>query len=181
MDEPKKNPQGMDIDERKLTEWMSENISGFKGPLTLAKFSGGQSNPTYKVTTPQTNYVLRRKPPGKLLPGAHAVEREYQIMSALAETDVPVPHCYALCEDVDVIGTPFFIMEMMDGRIIWEPRMPEVALADRADHYAAMVSVIAELHKVDYKKIGLESYGKQGNYFSGLPSPKVNFENVAWA
>ncbi len=153
------------LDTKSLTAWMSANVNGFTGPLTVEKFPGGQSNPTYQVQTPKTNYVLRRKPPGKLIPGAHAVEREFRIMSALESQGVPVPHCFALCEDESVLGTPFFIMEKVEGRIFWDPKLPEVPEEQRANCYESMGDVIAALHNVDYVKAGLEDYGKPGNYF----------------
>jgi len=153
------------LDTESLTAWMSANVNGFAGPLTVEKFPGGQSNPTYQVETPNTNYVLRRKPPGKLLPGAHAVEREFRIMSALESQGVPVPHCFALCEDDAVLGTPFYIMEKVEGRIFWDPKLPEVPQEQRASYYESMGDVIAALHNVNYVKAGLEDYGKPGNYF----------------
>ncbi len=154
------------LDTDSLTAWMNANVGDFAGPLTVEKFPGGQSNPTYKVETPNTNYVLRRKPAGKLLPGAHAVEREFRIMSALESQGVPVPHCFALCEDDSVLGTPFFIMEKVEGRIFWDPKLPEVPQEQRAAYYESMGDVIASLHNVDYVSAGLEDYGKPGNYFA---------------
>jgi len=145
------------LDKESLTAWMSANVNGFAGPLTVEKFPGGQSNPTYQVETPNTNYVLRRKPPGKLLPGAHAVERDFRIMSALESQGVPVPHCFALCEDDAVLGTPFYIMEKVEGRIFWDPKLPEVPEEQRASYYESMGDVIAALHNVNYVKAGLET------------------------
>ena len=156
----------MQLDTESLTAWMSANVNGFSGPITVEKFPGGQSNPTYQVQTAEANYVLRRKPPGKLLPGAHAIEREFRIMSALESQGVPVPHCFALCEDDDVLGTPFFIMEKVEGRIFWNPTLPEVPEEQRASCYESMGEVIATLHNVDYVSAGLEDYGKPGNYFA---------------
>lgn len=155
-----------DFDTSKLLQWMESNVENFKGPLTLKKFPGGQSNPTFQVSTPTRQYVLRRKPPGKLLPGAHAVEREYRIMSALEPLGFPVPHCHALCEETEVVGTPFFIMEKVEGRIFWDPTLPEVAKAQRVLCYESMGGVIAELHGIDYDAAGLSDFGKPGNYFA---------------
>ncbi len=149
-----------------LSDWMTTNVAGFSGDISVSKFPGGQSNPTYKLETPEKNYVLRRKPPGKLLPGAHAVEREYRVMSALESQGVPVPHCFALCEDESILGTPFFVMEKVEGRIFWDPKLPEVPIEERATCYASMGKVIARLHTVDYANAGLENYGKPGNYFA---------------
>jgi len=154
------------IDIDALTRYMSEHVGGFAGPLRVEQFRGGQSNPTYLLTTPERRYVLRRKPPGKLLKSAHAVEREYRVLSALADTGVPVPRTYALCEDESVIGTRFFIMEHVEGRIIWEPRLPGFSVSERAAVYESMNETIARLHSVDYQAAGLADFGKPGNYFA---------------
>ena len=127
-------PEGADkLDEGKLAEWMAANVAGFQGPLHLTKFKGGQSNPTFHVTDGAgTQYVLRKKPPGKLLPSAHQVDREYKVISALGQyTDVPVPKTYALCTDEAVIGTWFYVMECVEGRVLWEPHLPGCAPAER--------------------------------------------------
>src|SRR5690606_27319781 len=126
---------------------------------------GGQSNPTYKLVTPTRSYVLRRKPPGELLKGAHAVEREAAAMSGLARADFPVPAVHGLCEDVTVIGTPFFVMDMVDGRIFWDATFPGVPREDRPAYFDAMNETIAKLHMVDFRAIGLGAFGKEGNYF----------------
>ena len=132
--------------------------------LNLLQFKGGQSNPTYKITTDSKSLVLRRKPPGKLLPSAHAVDREYKVITALYQTDVPVPKTYGLCEDDDVAGTAFFVMDFLDGDLFWDPMIPSVTNKDRTEIYKNKNKTLAKLHSVDYKKIGLEDYGKPGNY-----------------
>lgn len=149
----------------RLEHWLSANVDGFRGPLAAAeRFSGGQSNPTYRLRAGSGDYVLRRKPPGILLPSAHAVDREYRVMRALAETSVPVPRVFALCEDDAVIGSAFYVMEFLDGRIFWDQRLPEIPPADRAAIFASMNSVIAALHSVDYEALGLGDFGRPGNY-----------------
>lgn len=153
------------FDEGSLARFMQEKVEGFRPKLTVEQFRGGQSNPTYKLTDGNgTQYVLRRKPPGKLLPSAHAVDREFRIISALYPTRVPVARPYALCEDEAVIGTAFYIMGFVDGRVLWDPTLPNVAKQERAKVYEAEIDVIAELHSVDYKAVGLEDYGRPGNY-----------------
>jgi len=152
------------FDTAPLEAWMQENVEGFEGPIAVDKFSGGQSNPTFKLTTPGGQYVLRRKPPGKLLPGAHAIEREYRIMSALEPLGFPVPHTYGLCEDPGVVGTPFFVMDMVPGRIFWNPTFPELPVGDRRDCYESMCATIAHLHRIDYESAGLGDYGKPGHF-----------------
>jgi aminoglycoside phosphotransferase (APT) family kinase protein len=148
-----------------LEAWMEREVDGFAGPLSVEQFKGGQSNPTYKLVTPGRSYVLRRKPPGKLLPGAHAVDREYRVITALGEAGFPVARSYGLCEDESVIGTPFYVMEMVEGRIFWEPSFPEVSDAERPAYFDAMNATIAQLHALDPEAIGLGDYGKPGNYF----------------
>ncbi len=145
---------------------MAEHVEGFAGPLTVEQFKGGQSNPTYKLSTPRRSYVLRRKPPGKLLPGAHAVDREYRVISALARQDFPVARAYGLCLDEEVIGTAFYVMELVEGRIFWEASFPEVPRPERAEYFDAMNQTIARLHAVDPEAAGLGDYGKPGNYFA---------------
>ncbi len=134
------------------------------GDLVVEQYQGGQSNPTYRVTAGERRYVLRRKPPGKLLPSAHAIDREYRVMSALATTDVPVAKMHALCEDDAVIGTAFYVMEYVEGRILWDPTLPGMTPAQRAAHYDELNRVIAALHLVDYTAIGLGDFGRTGNY-----------------
>lgn len=157
---------GFDVDQ--LAGWMRGQVPGFAGSaasLTVEQFQGGQSNPTYRIAVDDGSaYILRRKPPGKLLPSAHAVDREYRIMAALAETDVPVPKMVGLCEDLTIIGTAFYLMEYVRGRIYWDPTLPEIAREFRKDYYAEMNRVIAALHTVDYQKVGLGDFGRTGQF-----------------
>jgi len=152
------------IDEISLLRWMQENVDGFAGPMEIDQFSGGQSNPTYRVRTPSRHYVLRRKPPGVLLKGAHAVEREARVMAALGRVSYPVPAVHGLCTDDAVIGSWFFVMDMVDGRIFWDASFPGIPTPDRAAYMDAMNSSLAALHRVDYAAIGLADYGKAGGY-----------------
>src|SRR6059058_3180729 len=149
-----------------LEAYLREQFPEFHGPLTVEQFKGGQSNPTYKLTADGRAYVLRRKPPGKLLPSAHAVEREYRVISALAHTDVPVPQTYCLCEDATVIGTPFYVMDFVDGRVLWDPTLPGMTPTQRHAVFDDMNRVIAALHSVDYIAASLEDFGRPGNYFA---------------
>ena len=158
-------PDHLKFDEGALADYMQASVDGFEGPITVEKFKGGQSNPTYLVSTPAKKYVLRRKPPGKLLPSAHAVDREYTVMTALGKTGFPVPKTYALCEDDSVIGTTFFIMDFMEGRIFWDASLPDTPKEERAPLFHALTDTLADLHNTDYKAIGLEDFGKPGNYF----------------
>ncbi len=159
-------PEHLQIDARALDAYMRDHVEGFAGPLTILKFKGGQSNPTYLLTTPKGKYVLRRKPPGKLLPSAHAIDREYHVMTALHRLGFPAPKTHALCEGPEVIGTAFFVMDFVDGRIFWDGRLPDVARPDRSAIYFALADTLADLHLVDYDKAGLSDYGKPGNYFA---------------
>jgi aminoglycoside phosphotransferase (APT) family kinase protein len=152
------------FDERALAEWLAASVPGFTGPLTVSQFKGGQSNPTYKLDTPGAAYVLRRKPPGRTLPGAHAVDREYRVLAALGKKGFPVPRVHALCEDESVIGTAFYVMDMVAGRIVWEASFPGLDPADRAAHFDAMNATIARLHSFDPNTIGLRDYGKAGGF-----------------
>jgi len=152
------------FDTAKLVGWMYENIPAFAGPIEIQQFAGGQSNPTFLLTTPDHRYVLRRKPPGKLLPSAHAVDREFRVLEALKDSDVPVAHVYALCEDEAIIGSAFYVMDYIHGRIFWDATLPEVPLASRRSIYQEMVRVQAALHSVDYASVGLGDFGKPGNY-----------------
>jgi aminoglycoside phosphotransferase (APT) family kinase protein len=148
-----------------LAEWLAANLPDCRAPIAVEQFKGGQSNPTYRLTTADgKRLVLRRKPPGKLLPSAHAVDREFRIISALAATDVPVARAYALCTDESVIGTTFYIMGYVEGRVFWEPTLPDLAPAERGAVYRELNDVIARLHRVDYAAIGLADYGRPGNY-----------------
>ena len=157
--------QQFDVDA--LTAWMNTHVSGFAGPLTLEQFKGGQSNPTFKLITPAMTYVMRSKPgpAAKLLRSAHAIEREYEVMAALKKADMPVAKMLALCDDESVIGRAFFIMEMVEGRVLWDPALPGMTKSERAAIFDEMNRVIARLHLVDYAAIGLAEYGKAGNYF----------------
>ncbi len=159
-------PQGADVlDVPRLTEWMSANIAGFAAPLTIAKFKGGQSNPTYRLDTPGGSYVLRRKPFGPLLPSAHAVDREYFVIDRLHRAGFATPRAYGLCEDERVIGAMFYIMAHVGGRTIWDAAMPGADPAERRAVHLAMTDTLAALHTVDVARAGLGSYGKPGNYF----------------
>jgi aminoglycoside phosphotransferase (APT) family kinase protein len=145
---------------------MRQQVDDFAGPIDVEQFKGGQSNPTYLVRAGGKSYVMRRKPSGKLLPSAHAVDREYRVITALAATDVPVAKTYALCTDESVIGTAFYIMDYVEGRIFWDPALPGMMPAERAAIFDEMNRVIAALHRVDYQAVGLEDYGKPGSYFA---------------
>jgi aminoglycoside phosphotransferase (APT) family kinase protein len=153
------------FDEAALARWMDQHVAGFQGPIEVQQFKGGQSNPTYKLVTPGHTYVLRRKPPGTLLKGAHAVEREYQVLAALGSVDFPVAGVHGLCMDESVIGTAFYVMDCVEGRIVWDATFPDVARGERARYFDAMSATLARLHSVDYAAIGLADYGKPGNYF----------------
>lgn len=150
--------------EAELTAWMDAHIEGFQGPLTLTRMSGGQSNPTWKIEAASGNYVLRQKPVGKVLPSAHQVDREFKVMRALAQTDVPVPKMLALCEDDSVMGSMFFVMEFLEGRTIFDPRLEDMEPTERAAMFDAMNGAIAAISTVDPLAIGLEDYGRQGGY-----------------
>jgi aminoglycoside phosphotransferase (APT) family kinase protein len=152
------------FDTASLDLWMQSHIEGFSGLIELRQFAGGQSNPTFLVQSAEHRYVLRRKPPGKLLPSAHAVEREYRVITALARTEVPVARAYALCEDPAVIGAAFYVMDYIEGRLFWDAALPEAAPAERRAIYQEMTRVIAALHSVDYAAAGLGGYGKPGRY-----------------
>jgi aminoglycoside phosphotransferase (APT) family kinase protein len=152
------------FDSRQLEAWLAGRIGGFRGPLTVRQFNGGQSNPTYLLETPARHYVLRRKPPGKLLPSAHAVDREFRVISALHAQDFPVPEPVACCDDSKVVGTAFFVMAFVEGRIFWEPQLPGATPAERAAIYDAANATIARLHGFDPAAIGLADYGRGENY-----------------
>lgn len=154
------------FDEASLTRWMASNVDGFRGPLSVEEFKGGQSNPTYKLITPDCSYVLRRKPSGPILRGAHAVDREARVLSALGQTGFPVAKVYGLCTDDSVIGTWFFVMEMVEGRIFWDATFPDVAKEERPAYFMAMNETLAQLHKIDPAAVGLGDYGRPGNYFT---------------
>ena len=154
------------FDEGRLERYLSAHISGFGGPLTVQQFKGGQSNPTYLLSTPNAKYVMRRKPPGKLLPSAHAVDREFRIISALYESGFPVPRTHLLVEDEDVLGTMFYVMDFVEGRLFWDPDLPSLPAEERGRIYDAMNQTIATLHQLDFAALGLSDYGKPGNYFA---------------
>lgn len=156
---------GYGFDEPALDAWMRAEVADYAGPLRVEQFRGGQSNPTYKLITPARSYVLRRKPPGALLKGAHAVEREAKVLIGLGKAGFPVAHVYGLCMDDAVIGTWFYVMEMVEGRIFWDATVPDVSQAERAAIYDAMNATIAQLHSVDYAAVGLDDYGRPGNFF----------------
>jgi aminoglycoside phosphotransferase (APT) family kinase protein len=153
------------FDEARLGGWMEQNVEGFAGPLTVLQFKGGQSNPTYRLNTPARSYVLRRKPFGKLLPSAHAVDREFRVISALHAQGFPVARAYGLCEDDSVIGAAFYIMSMEEGRIFWDGGLPGMTPAERGAIYHAKIETLARLHSYDPQAIGLGDFGKPGNYF----------------
>lgn len=156
--------EGYALDEGALTGWMQTHVPGFTGPLAIDQFKGGQSNPTYRLRSPTAAYVLRRKPPGPILKGAHAIEREVRVITALEAAGFPVPHIHGLCEDDSLIGTPFYVMDMVEGRVIWDATFPDVSRAARAAHFDAMNAAMAQLHSVDTAP--LEGFGKPGNYFA---------------
>ena len=153
------------LDTGAVATWLETHMDGFKGPIEAEKFNVGQSNPTFRLDTPSGSYVLRRKPPGQLLKSAHAVDREFQVQSALAKTEVPVAKMHVLCEDPDVIGSDFYVMEAVAGRNIDDPRIPDVSNEERAAIYAEMCRVLAAIHEVDIEAVGLSDYGPPGNYF----------------
>ncbi|MEW6688177.1 MAG: phosphotransferase family protein [Pseudomonadota bacterium] len=152
------------FDEARLEAWLGERIEGFRGPLQVEQFKGGQSNPTYRVAAGGRRYALRRKPPGKLLPSAHAVDREFRVISALHKVGFPVAKPYVLCEDESVIGTAFYVMDCVDGRVLWDQSLPGMSKAERFAIWDELNRVIALLHSLDYRALGLEDFGKPGNY-----------------
>ena len=158
--------EGLGFDEASLAGWMQANCEGYAGPLKVEQFKGGQSNPTYALSTPAARYVLRRKPPGQLLPGAHDVLREARVQQALGTTGFPVAPIMGVCRDDSVIGTQFYVMALVEGRIFWDSAFEEVPYDQRHRYFDAMNATIAQLHQVDYQAIGLGDYGKPGNYFA---------------
>ncbi len=154
------------FDEAALARWLDANVAGYVGPLRVAQFKGGQSNPTYKLITPGRNYVMRRKPPGLIVQGAHAVEREAKVLTKLRAAGFPVAQVHGLCDDPTIIGTAFFVMEMVEGRIFWDASFAEVERGRRPDYFDAMNETMARLHRIDPEAIGLGDYGKAGNYFA---------------
>jgi aminoglycoside phosphotransferase (APT) family kinase protein len=156
------------FDVARLEMYLRAHVEGFAGSLEVEQFKGGQSNPTYRLSAGGKRYAMRTKPgpAAKLLPSAHAIEREFRVITALGKTDIPVPKTYALCEDEGVIGRAFYVMDCVEGRVLWDQSLPGMAKAERAAIYDEMNRVIAMLHQVDYKAIGLADYGKPGNYFA---------------
>ncbi len=155
----------LDLPVDSLAAYLEANVADFRGPLTATKFKGGQSNPTYRIDAASGTYVLRRKPPGQLLPSAHAVDREYRVLQALHGTAVPVAQPLHLCADEAIIGSMFYLMSFVDSRIFWDPSLPDMAPADRADIYTGIIDAMAALHTVDPNAVGLSDYGKPGSYF----------------
>ena len=155
----------LNIDTAELAAYLERHIAGFRGPVALEKFDQGQSNPTFLLTSESGRYVLRRKPPGELLASAHAVDREYRVLHALADTDVPVPRALHLCEDTSVIGSMFYLMSFEDGRIFWDPALPEIEREQRRPVLEAQVRALAAMHNVDVDTAGLSDYGPRENYY----------------
>ncbi|WP_432199813.1 phosphotransferase family protein [Erythrobacter sp. W53] len=157
-------PEADQLDLAKLTTWFEGNVEGFEGPISYSKFKGGQSNPTYRIDTPTTSYVLRRQPFGKLLPSAHAVDRECKAMTGLYPTGFPVPRTYGLCEDADVLGSMFFVMSMADGRSLWNGALPNSTPDERKEIYHSLIDTMADLHLSKPAEIGLSDFGKSEDY-----------------
>lgn len=155
-----------DAELRRLEAWMAQNVPGYRGPLTVNAFDGGQSNPTFELITPQRRYVLRRKPMGRLLDSAHAVDREFRVLSATHPAGLPTPRPLALCEDDSVIGSAFYLMEKVEGRIFRDPTLPGVAPEARPELYLAAVAALAQLHTLDPTALGLAAFGRPGNYMA---------------
>ncbi len=153
-------------EQHSLADWLRRNVADFRGEMRLTPLAGGQSNPTYRVDAGEHRWVLRRKPPGVLLASAHAVDREYRVMSALAGTDVPVPRVHALCEDDAVIGSTFVVMDLVEGRVFVDPSLPGMTRSERSAIYAAMARALAAIHRVDVVAVGLAGHGKPQNYLS---------------
>lgn len=156
----------LQLDRARLEPYLMQHIADYQGPLTLKRFKGGQSNPTYQLVTPTRNYVLRRKPSGPLLPSAHAVDREYRVIKALYGAGFPVPRPLLLCQDPSIVGTMFYVMEMVEGRVLWEMRLPGMTATERAAIYDSMVSTLAHLQGLDYYQLGLADFGKPTDYFA---------------
>ena len=156
---------GYGFDVSALERWMAEHVAGFAGPLAVEQFRGGQSNPTYRLTTPTRSYVLRRKPPGQLLKGAHAIEREARVLAALEPAGLPVAHVHAVCTDDGVIGTWFYVMDMVEGRIFWDAALPDMETGERAAIFESMNAAMARLHSIEPEVVGLGDFGRRGNYF----------------
>lgn len=153
------------FDEIALAKYLDANVEGYRGPATIRQFEGGQSNPTFQLEAASGRYVVRKQPPGELLPSAHQVDREYRVMKGLADTDVPVPKMYSLCEDPEIIGTKFYVMEMVEGRLFTETLLPGLTPEERGAIYSQLAQVLATLHKVDPDTVGLGEFGPPGNYY----------------
>ena len=160
------NADTLALPQAALSDYLGQHVLGFRGPLSAEKFKGGQSNPTYLIRAASGNYVLRRKPPGVLLASAHAVDREFRVLSALSPTDVPVAKPLHYCSDDAIIGSAFYVMEYVDGRVFWDPALPEIAVHDRAAYYREIARVLGNIHRLNPNEIGLGDYGKPGNYFA---------------
>ena len=156
----------MSFDEAALAAWLGQHVSGFHGPVAATKFTSGQSNPTYLLEAAHQKYVLRMKPPGTLLKSAHAIEREYRVMQALAGSSVPVPRMLAFCEDAGVLGAAFYVMAHVEGRIFWDPALPGMQPAERGAIYDAMNAALAAMHGIDPAQVGLADFGRPGTYFA---------------
>lgn len=159
------NPSNTDINTETLAAYLQQHVAGFQGPVTLKKFKGGQSNPTYLLESGHGPWVLRRQPPGELLKSAHAVDREFRVLKALENTEVPVAQAIHLCEDRSVIGSMFYLMRFEEGEIFWNPALPELESAKRPSYYQELVRILAAIHSVNLNAVGLGDYGKPGNYF----------------
>lgn len=159
-------PDRQAIDPARLAPWLAAHVPGYAGPLAITRFAGGQSNPTFRLDTPGARYVLRRKPAGEVLPSAHAMDREFRVLSALHGTAVPVARPLALCTDDAVIGSMFYVMEHMEGRVFWEQGLPGLSAAERAAIYDSMGTTIAALHRLDFDALGLGDFGRPGNYLA---------------
>ena len=155
-----------DLDAAALEQWLGRHVGDFAGPVQVHRFPGGQSNPTYRLDTPARAYVLRRKPLGSLLQSAHAVDREFRVLQALETVGFPVPHVYALCDDPAVIGTMFYVMELVEGRILWDGTLPDATPAMRGAIWRAQIDTLAQLHRIDPATAGLENFGARGSYCS---------------
>jgi aminoglycoside phosphotransferase (APT) family kinase protein len=154
------------FDEAALGRWLERHVDGYRGPLHVQQFEGGQSNPSFLLEAGGVRYVLRKQPPGELLPSAHRVDREHRVITALARSAVPVPRTFGLCEDASVIGTSFFVMDFVPGRILSDAALPGIASSERSAIFDAMGEVLARLHAVDVREVGLEDFGRPGNYFA---------------
>jgi aminoglycoside phosphotransferase (APT) family kinase protein len=157
-------PEHLRFNEDRLREWLAGRLPGFDGPIAVAKFKGGQSNPTYRIETTAGNYVLRRKPPGELRPGAHAIDREFRVLCALSPTGVPIPRPHFYCDDPSVIGSEFYLVDAVDGEVYWNAELPDQTPAYRGAYYADLIDRLAQVHTVDWRGVGLEGFGKSGGY-----------------